>query len=555
MAGKICKVTIGNKTQEFVAGTTLIEVLNAFADVDIREVALAAVNGRLRELGKVIESDATITIVPFSDKIGARTYQRSMSFLLLKAIYHVGGQEHIEKVVLHHSIGAGFYYTIRGDIKITSQFIADVKAFMNEQIAKAIPIIKKSVDIDEAKAIFRRHGMTDKERLFRYRQVSSVNIYSIGEFEDYFYGYMVHDTGYLKWFDIHPYDEGFVLQMPTRENTKEVPPLASMPKVFEVQKETEKMGEMLGVDTVGAMDDLICRGGMQKLLLISEAWQESNIARIAGEIASREGIKFVMIAGPSSSGKTTFSHRLSTQLEAHGLTPHAIAVDNYYVNAKDIPVDENGERDYECLESIDVKQFNKDMVALLGGAKVEMPRFDFVEGKRKYKGDFLQLGEHDILVIEGIHGLNDKLSIDLPKDKKFKIYISALTQLNVDDHNSISTTDVRLLRRMVRDNRTRGTNAKETISMWPSVGRGEEKYIFPFQEDADVMFNSTLLYELAVLKLYSEPLLYQIKQEDEEYLEAKRLLKFLDYFIGVPSDDIPHNSIVREFIGGGCFDI
>ena len=286
-----------------------------------------------------------------------------------------------------------------------------------------------------------------------------------------------------------------------------------------------------------------------------EAMQEGRISEIAAQIAAAGNKKFVMIAGPSSSGKTTFSHRLSIQLAAHGMKPHPIAVDNYFVNREFTPVDEFGEKNFECLEAIDVKQFNQDMLDLLDGKRVELPVFNFKTGHREYKGDFLQLGKEDVLVIEGIHGLNDKLSYALPQESKFKIYISALTQLNIDEHNRIPTTDGRLIRRIVRDARTRGTSAKETIARWPSVRRGEEQNIFPFQEEADVMFNSALIYELACLKVYAEPLLFGIDKNEPEYAEAKRLLKFFDYFLPVPSEAVPHNSILREFIGGSCFNV
>ena len=552
---KMCKVTVEGVTKEFVKGTPYGEVLEAFELKEKNPVVLVNVEGQLRELHKLLKNDCELQLLTLKDNIGHRTYKRSVSFLMLKAIYKIGGQENIDKVILHHSIGDGFYYTIEGNVPITSEFIAKVKAYMLEQVEKRVPIMKRSVDIDTAREIFKKHGMVDKEKLFRYRQVSRVNIYSIGSFEDYFYGFMVWNTGYLKYFDLVAYDDGMILQMPSMRNPEVVPPIKDSPKMFQIQKESEAWGRMLEVDTVGSMNDLISAGGMQRLILISEALQEGKISKIADEIAKRDNVKFVMIAGPSSSGKTTFSHRLSIQLEAHGLKPHPIAVDNYFVNRKDTPLDENGERNYECLEAIDVEQFNKDMVDLLNGKRVDIPSFDFVEGKREYKGNFLQLGANDILVIEGIHGLNDKLSLQLPKENKFKIYISALTQLNIDEHNRIPTTDGRLLRRMVRDNRTRGASAKDTISMWPSVRRGEEENIFPFQEQADVMLNSALIYEFAVLKIYAEPLLFQIEKGEPQYYEAKRLLKFLDYFIGVPSHDIPHNSIVREFVGGSCLDV
>jgi uridine kinase len=311
----------------------------------------------------------------------------------------------------------------------------------------------------------------------------------------------------------------------------------------------------MDLENVGSLNDKISRGEMSHLILVQEALQEKKIAEIASQIAAKKGSKLVMIAGPSSSGKTTFSHRLSVQLEALGLRPHPIEVDNYFVNRENSPRDEAGNYNYEALECIDVAQFNRDMNELLRGNEVELPSYNFKKGVREYKGNVLRLGKEDILVIEGIHCLNEKLSYDLPKDSKFKIYISALTQLNIDEHNRIPTTDGRLLRRMIRDARTRGASARDTISRWPSVRRGEEENIFPYQEEADAMFNSALAYELAVLKQYAEPLLFGIPKDSEEYMEAKRLLKFLDYFIGVSSEDIPKNSIIREFIGGSCLNV
>ena len=309
------------------------------------------------------------------------------------------------------------------------------------------------------------------------------------------------------------------------------------------------------MDTVGALNDRISKEGIERVLLIQEAMHESRISSIAARIAGEKTKKFIMIAGPSSSGKTTFSHRLSIQLAAHGLKPHPIAMDNYFKNREDTPLDAFGEKNFECLEAIDVEQFNRDMTDLLDGKRVELPEFNFKTGHREYKGNYLQLGREDVLVLEGIHGLNQKLSYSLPEESKFKIYISALTQLNIDEHNRIPTTDGRLIRRIVRDARTRGTSAKETIARWPSVRRGETENIFPYQEEADEIFNSALIYELACLKVYAEPLLFGIDKTEPEYMEAKRLLKFFDYFVPVPSQAVPHNSILREFIGGSCFQV
>ena len=555
MGKKMFQVTLDDKVMEFPRGTSYGEILETMKPDSQSPAVLVMANGRLKELHKTLKENCRLSLVTTGDAIGQKTYRRSATLLLLKALYHVAGGERIRKVVLHYSVGEGYYYTIQGDVQITEEFLQKVKNYMQELVKKKVPIIKRSVKLNEAIRLFHQHGMYDKERLFRYRRVSRVNLYSLAGFEDYYYGFMTWHTGYLKYFDLIPYDEGFVLLMPSLDKPEELPRFVPSPKIFHIQKESELWGGMLNVAGVGDLNDFTCQGGIQKMILIAEAWQEGRISSIAKEIIRRRDVKFVMIAGPSSSGKTTFSHRLSIQLAAHGMKPHPIAVDNYFVNREDTPLDEEGKKNYECLEAIDVELFNRDMTALLQGEEVELPRFDFVDGKRVYKGDFLRLDSDDILVIEGIHGLNDKLSYSLPRENKFKIYISALTQLNVDEHNRIPTTDGRLIRRMIRDMRTRGTSARETIARWPSVRRGEEENIFPYQEEADVMFNSALIYELAVLKLYVEPLLFQIRPEEPEYYEAKRLLKFLDYFVGVPSDDIPKNSILREFIGGSCFDV
>ncbi len=555
MNQRMISVTILGKTREYPYGTSYGEIVEEYKDSTRYPIVLVMKDGKLCELHKKLKKDGVLEFITTGDEIGHQTYKRSASLLLLKAIYHVAGHKNIKKVTLHYSVDAGYYYTIDGNVEITEAFLAQVKTYMLELAEKKIPIRKRSVGTNEAIEIFHEHGMYDKEKLFRFRRVSRVNIYSLDGFEDYFYGFMVNHTGYLKHFELYPYDNGLVLQLPTQANPSEVPPFCPRPKIFRIQKESERWGETMQADTVGALNEQIVKKGASQLLLIAEALQESKISQIARTIAENKDKKFVMIAGPSSSGKTTFSHRLSIQLSAHGLRPHPIAVDNYFVNRPDTPLDENGNYNFECLEAIDVKQFNEDMVRLLKGEEVELPYFNFKTGQREYRGDYLKLGKEDVLVIEGIHCLNDKLSSSLPTESKFKIYISALTQLNIDEHNRIPTTDGRLIRRIVRDARTRGASAKQTIAMWNSVRRGEEENIFPYQESADVMFNSALIYELAVLKLYAEPLLFSIEPGEPEYNEAKRLLKFLDYFLGIPGESIPSNSILREFIGGGCFDV
>ena len=549
------KVEIGGTVKEYPQGTAYGEIVKDFRELWDAPVILVTVNGKLEELHKKLKKDCRLELVTTKDSIGHETYKRSVCMLLLKAIYDVAGKDGADNVVIHYSVGSGYYFTIKQSTAPDQEFLDRVKARMHELAEANLPIQKRSVSTHEAVELFHKHGMYDKEQLFRYRRVSRVNLYSIGNYEDYFYGYMASHTGYLRYFDLKPYDEGFVLELPERNRPDKIPPFAPEEKIFQVQKESQEWVEKLDISCVGDLNDRITGEGIQNILLVQEALQEAKISGIAERIAEAGNKKFVMIAGPSSSGKTTFSHRLSIQLRAHGMRPHPIAVDNYFVNRENTPLDEFGEKNYECLEAIDVEQFNKDMLALLSGERVELPVYNFKTGMREYRGDFLQLGKEDVLVIEGIHGLNDRLSYGLPMENKFKIYISALTQLNIDEHNRIPTTDGRLIRRIVRDARTRGISAKETIARWPSVRRGEEANIFPFQEQADVMFNSALVYELACLKLYAEPLLFGIDQKEPEYVEAKRLLKFLDYFVAVPSEAVPHNSILREFVGGSCFDV
>ena len=555
MEQKLLKVTVEGKTKEYPYGTTYRDIVEAYQKDSAFPIILVTADGRLRELHKRVKEDCNVGFVTIRDDIGYKTYKRSACFILLKAIFDVAGKENVTKVEIHYSVGSGYYFTMAGSTVLDQEFLDQVKKRMREIVDAAIPIMKKSVNTDEAIALFHKHHMYDKEKLFYYRRVSKVNIYSIDNYEDYFYGYMADHTGYIQHFDLKLYDEGFVLELPEFTDPVTIPEFKPEVKIFQVQKESQEWAEKMDISYVGDLNDRITREGIRSILLVQEALQEAKISKIAGDIAESGNKKFIMIAGPSSSGKTTFSHRLSVQLMAHGMKPHPIAVDNYFKNREDTPLDEFGEKNYECLEALDVEQFNKDMLALLRGERVEMPVFNFKTGLREYKGDYLKLGLEDVLVIEGIHGLNEKLSHALPSENKYKIYISALTQLNIDEHNRIPTTDGRLIRRIVRDARTRGTTAKETIARWPSVRRGEEANIFPYQEQADVMFNSALVYELACLKLYAEPLLFGIAKSEPEYLEAKRLLKFLDYFVAVPSEEIPKNSLLREFVGGSCFDV
>lgn len=529
---------------------TLEAVADRFKDYYEDDIILGIVNGRLRELNKKIKSDCELSFVTTADRDGRRTYRRSVVLLLQRAIYDVYGS--MTQLHVMHSLGEGYYCQL--EKSVTEHDIDRIVCSMYSFVEKDLPITKHSAKTQYAEQLFKEKGQHDKERLLHYRRSSRVNLYELDGVVDYFYGFMAPSTGMLKYFDIVPYESGFVLLFPGA-NSRSVEPLVTSNKLFHTLDDSREWSKMLGIGTIGSLNDAIAAGRGQEIMLLQEALMEQKIGNLAAQIASDDKKKFVMIAGPSSSGKTSFANRLSIQLIAKGRKPHPLSLDDYYVDREFCPKNPDGSFDFECLESIDIKLFNEDMNRLLKGEAVDMPSFNFKTGKREYRGRKLTLGADDILVIEGIHGLNDRLSQLIPPEHKFKIYISALTQLNIDEHNPLSTTDERLIRRIVRDARTRGTNAMETIAMWPSVRKGERENIFPFQEQADVMFNSALVYELAVLKVYAEPLLFGIERDCPEYLEAKRLLKLLDYFLPMPADGIPNNSLIREFVGGSCFNV
>lgn len=556
---------------------TLEAVADRFKDYYEDDIILGIVNGRLRELNKKIKSDCELSFVTTADRDGRRTYRRSVVLLLQRAIYDVYGS--MTQLHVMHSLGEGYYCQLEKAVEcadsqqekynedtdlqgsrenseksVTEHDIDRIVCSMYSFVEKDLPITKHSAKTQYAEQLFKGKGLHDKERLLHYRRSSRVNLYELDGVVDYFYGFMAPSTGMLKYFDIVPYENGFVLLFPGA-NSRSVEPLVTSNKLFHTLDDSREWSKMLGIGTIGSLNDAIAAGRGQEIMLLQEALMEQKIGNLAAQIASDDKKKFVMIAGPSSSGKTSFANRLSIQLIAKGRKPHPLSLDDYYVDREFCPKNPDGSFDFECLESIDIKLFNEDMNRLLKGEAVDMPSFNFKTGKREYRGRKLVLGPDDILVIEGIHGLNDRLSQLIPPEHKFKIYISALTQLNIDEHNPLSTTDERLIRRIVRDARTRGTNAMETIAMWPSVRKGERENIFPFQEQADVMFNSALVYELAVLKVYAEPLLFGIERDCPEYLEAKRLLKLLDYFLPMPADGIPNNSLLREFVGGSCFNV
>ena len=547
-------IKINGEEKQYKKGTPYQEIAAEYQSQFADDIVLVLFNNRLRELRRRVKADGELSFITVKDKAGRKAYRRSVTFLMQRAVCNLAKEDNKSVTVkVMHSISQGYYCELDGE-QPSREYLVRLQNEMERLAEEKIPLQKKSISTDEAVALFRELGMHDKERLFSYRRSSKVNIYSIGHYMDYFYGYMVPDTGYLKYFGLERYEDGFVVMFPDK-NTKAPAKFVPSHKLFHVLRESAEWSKKMEIGTIGALNDAVAQGRIRDVILVAEALMERKIGTLAEKIAAQPDKKFIMVAGPSSSGKTTFSHRLSIQLMAQGLKPHPIALDDYYVDRVDTPKDENGNYNFECLEALDIELFNHDMSALLGGERISLPTYNFRTGKREYKGNFKQLGKNDILVLEGIHGLNGKLSYSLPESSKLKIYISALTQLNIDEHNNLPTTDGRMIRRMVRDARNRNISARETIAMWDSVRRGEEQYIFPFQEEADLMFNTALIYELAVLKQYAEPLLFEIDKECKEYTEAKRLLKFLDYFLPVPSEDIGRNSILREFIGGSCFNV
>lgn len=549
---EFCSVKIDGieEPMEVPYGQTLIDLSKKAFGEKSDEQILAVYNGKLSELTTQVKADGEVRFLSVQNKDGERAYRRSVVFLMHKALHDIFPGEK-PTVFVQFSLGEGYYCTFGQGKKVTKKLLSELKKRMKQLAELDLPVKKSVYPTAEARELFAEAGMPDKEKLLHYRSNSSTNIYEIDGVLDYFYGYMVPSTRYIKKFDLVPFDDGFVLQFPGKDD--KVAEFDPPKKLFSVLKRTRQWANAMDIDTVGALNDAISAGRTKEIILMQEAFMEERIGALAQEIASDKSRKFIMIAGPSSSGKTTFSKRLSIQLRARGLSPHAVSLDNFYLNRDQMPLDENGEKDFEALEGLDIELFNDDMTKLLNGEKVILPIFDFTVGKRSNEGIPMQLGKNDVLVLEGIHGLNDALSYTLPKESKYKIYISALTQLSIDEHNPLSTTDGRLIRRIVRDARTRGTTAEETIAMWDSVHRGEKKNIFPFQESADAMFNSALIYEMAVLKVYAQPQLYAIKPESPQYSEAKRLLKLLDYFLPMPTEDIANTSLIREFIGGSCF--
>lgn len=534
-------------------GTTFLSLAKEVQASYDAPIILAKVGQKLVELNKPVTREGVLTFLTTKDPDGHKTYQRGATMMFLRAMGHVL-KEKLLSLKLEYSIGDGLYFIADVEGGLTDEMVAEAEKTMRGYVEEDLKFEKSKISTDEARDLFHAYGMKDKEQLFRFRRSSTANVYRLGNYVDYYYGYMPPSTGMVRRFKLKRYEGGVLMVLPKRSEPEKDGSEYVAKKLFFTMEQTNAWGAGIGVPTVGALNEAICRGEGRDIILASEAYQEHKIGEIARQIRE-EGRRIVMIAGPSSSGKTSFSHRLSVQLGNVGLKSYPVAIDNYFVEREKCPRDENGDYDFECLEALDVELFNDQMTSLLRGEKVSMPTFNFVTGKPEFKGNHLAIKNDAVLVLEGIHGLNEALTYQIAAEDKYKIYISAVTALNVDEHNRIPTTDNREIRRMVRDARTRGTSARETIARWNSVRRGEERHIFPFQEQADVMFNSASLYELAVLKTFAEPLLFSIPMDAPEYPEAKRLLKFLDYFLGLSCEDVPRNSLVREFIGGSIFPV
>ncbi|MFQ6100736.1 MAG: nucleoside kinase [Anaerolineae bacterium] len=538
--GRIFEAPVGTSVEQYIKV--------ALGDSPVPVIA-ALVNGELRELTYPMQSDARVDTVLLSDSDGVRIYRRALSFLLVTVVRELFPEA---QVFVDHTLPfGGFFCQVRGRDPFSAEELAQIEARMRAIVAENIPIVREFVPLEEAIQMFHARGEEEKVQLLTRRQKDYLPLYSLRGSRDYFHGYMVPSTGYLRYFALHLWPPGFVLQYPRRHRPTELLPVRDYPQLTAIFREYGEWLRLLGVDSVSGLNEAIANGRIREIILVSEALHEQRIARTADLIARwRDEVRLVLIAGPSAAGKTTFSKRLSIHLLVHGIRPFPLELDNYFVDREKTPRDEHGEYDFETLEALDVPLFNQHLLALMRGEPVQLPRFNFKTGHREEKGETVQLGPDHIIIVEGIHGLNPQLVPSVPRQRIFRIYLSALTQLNIDRHNRVPTTDTRLIRRIVRDATYRGYAAEETLKRWESVRRGEKRHIFPYQEHADVMVNSALVYELAVLKPLAEPLLLQVELPSPRHVEAKRLLTFLRWFKPCGPDMVPDNSILREFIGG-----
>lgn len=548
---KEIKVTFSDgTTRVYPSGVYLEEILQP--EWNEKGITVAAkVGNTLRELFVKLDKDERIEPIDLTQEDGIRIYGRSLAFVMVRAARELYPGC---RVTIEHSLSKGVFGELYIGRPVTDHDIKAIEERMRTIIHADEPIHKITLPREEAIRLFEEDGQMDKVELLRFRKNEQVRVYQCGDFYDYYYGYMVPRTGYLRQFELRFYLPGFILRFPQKESPTQIPEFVEQRKLARVFYEFEQWGKLLEIEAVASLNQHIATGKSGDVIRVVEALHEKKLAQLADEITKDRGrVRVILIAGPSSSGKTTCAQRLSIQLRVNGIRPVAISIDDYFIDRDKTPRDEKGEYDFESLHALDLELFNEQLIQLIQGEEIEIPIYNFQKGAREERGHRLKVNEDQPIIIEGIHGLNDELTALIPKERKFKIYTSALTQLNVDDHNRIPTTDNRLLRRIVRDSQFRGHDARTTIRLWPSVRRGEERNIFPFQEEADAMFNSALVYELAILKRYAEPLLLMVGPEDQEYPEAKRLLKFLSYILPMDDREVPLNSILREFIGLSCF--
>ncbi len=533
--------------------TTVGQLMKRRQDEHGRRYVGALVNNQVVTLAFVLEVDSNVKFLTFADPFGWRVYRDTAAFLLGKVVSEIFPTA---RFCIAHSQGTGFYcdFDLDGQADIKPEQMAAIEKRLREIVTADETIERRKIAFADAVKYFETLPQKDKYNLLRFRNPSKVVVYTCDGFTDLSHGPLADSTATLTHFRLFHLAPGFVIQFPERGIPPRIPPLRLQPRFFSVLQEQKQWGRKVGVDTVGDLNQLVASNAIGDFIKIAEAYHEKKIARLADQLAERQAkTRMVLIAGPSSSGKTTFAKRLAVQLRANGITPLTISVDNYFVDREHTPKDEKGENDYEHIEAIDLKLFNDNLRKLDEGREIELPVFNFETGRREYRGDKMQLGTGQMIILEGIHCLNPRLSAVVPAEHKFRIYISALTQLNIDANNRISTTDNRLVRRMVRDHQFRGHSALTTFTMWPNVRRGEKQWIFPFQEEADVVFNSALDYELAVLKPFAEPLLFEVKPYHAQYAEARRLQEFLESFLVIPADLVPPTSILREFIGKSSF--
>lgn len=546
------KVTFRLETKEFPEGTTFKTISESFKHYFNYDILVAKVDNDIVDLSETLKKKCTVEFYDRSSDLGNSIYARSARFILILAVENVLGKS--SKVVIEHSMDHGVYCTIEG-VELNKDILNKIEKEMKKIVKDNYLYVKLSVSRIDAIKYYKRLHQIDKVNVLKYISNTNINLYRINDIYDYFHGKMAYSTGQINDFKLkHIKDNGFVMSLPEIVNPECTLDYTHHEKVFDKFLEYTKWGKSIGVSNAADLNKIVSQGKVSDLIKLAEAHYNIQLSKIADEISnSKRKIRLVLLAGPSSSGKTTTSKKLSYYLKAHGIVTHSLSIDDYFVNKEKRKYDKDGNCDLESLDIVDVELFNQHLIRLLEGEKVQVPTYNFVLGKREYNGNYIKLNDNDVIIVEGLHALNDDLTISIDRTNKYKIYISPLTQMNIDDHNHIHTSDTRKLRRIVRDSKTRGLGAKETLKMWPSIKRGERNYIFPYQDEVDMVINSSLIYELGVLKTYVEPLLFNVEENDEVYPEALRLINFLRNFLPIPSDDIPGDSVLREFIGGSYF--